>query len=239
MGAEKPRFVQFRRASKVKCASKCLFAAIFMGLASAPAAAHPHVVIEAWSDVVVNDAGLIEAVYVEWAFDENYSEIAIEGLDANGDGHYSAAELDVLTRENIAALKEYSYFTYAKADGGTVAYGEITEATQVLTGKTLKLHFRVPLKAPVDPKKQKFSYKIYDPSFYIAIDYSKTRPVNVIGTLPQGCTVELGEIAADQQTDETRQMLSTKGTDWQPDENEDFGALFAQPVDVVCKPKTS
>lgn len=210
-----------------------------MVLCSTPALAHPHVVIEGWSDVVFNDAGMVEAIYVEWAFDENYSEIAIEGLDANNDGHYSGAELDVLTRENINALKEYSYFTYAKADGKRVEYGEITEAAQVLVGKTLKLHFRVPLKTPVDPKKQAFSYKIYDPSFYIAIDYSKSRPVNVIGTAPKGCTVKLGEIAADEQTDATRQMLSTKGTDWQPDENEDFGALFAQPVDVICKPETT
>ncbi len=34
-------------------------------------------------------------------------------------------------------------------------------------------------------------------------------------------------------------MLSSKGQDWQPDEEEDFGALFAQPVNVICKPKTT
>ena len=94
----------------MKLVRNCLAVAVCLGLASVPAAAHPHVVIEGWSDVVFNDAGLIEAIYVEWAFDDNYSEIAIDGLDANGDGHYSAAELDVLTRENIAALKEYSLF---------------------------------------------------------------------------------------------------------------------------------
>ena len=30
-------------------------------------------------------------------------------------------------------------------------------------------------------------------------------------------------------------MLATKGKDWQPPPNEDFGAVFAQPVHVDCK----
>jgi ABC-type uncharacterized transport system substrate-binding protein len=216
-------------------------AAAFAGLTllSASALAHPHVIIEGWSDVIFNGAGLIEGIYIEWAFDENYSEIAIEGLDANDDGFYSAAELDVLTRENIAALKDYNYFVYAKADGKQLAYGDVTEYTQILTGKILKLHFRVPLAEPVDPRKAEFTYKIYDPSFYIAIDYAAKSPVNVIGTLPEQCKVELGKVVADEQTEQTREMLSTKGQDWQPEEEEDFGALFAQPVNVICKPKTT
>ncbi len=206
---------------------------------AAPVVAHPHVVIESWSDVVFNDAGRIEAIYVEWAFDQNYSELAIEGLDANNDGHYSAAELDVLTRENIVALKDYNYFVYAKADGKQLKYEDVTEYNQTLSGKILKMHFKVPLAEPVDPKAVSFAYKIYDPSFYIAIDYSAKSPVNTIGTVPKGCAVELGKVVADEQTEETRQMLSTKDQDWQPDENEDFGAMFAQPVFVKCKPKTT
>ena len=30
-------------------------------------------------------------------------------------------------------------------------------------------------------------------------------------------------------------MLSDKPADWKPENNEDFGALFAQPVSVSCK----
>jgi hypothetical protein len=29
-------------------------------------------------------------------------------------------------------------------------------------------------------------------------------------------------------------MLSSKGKDWKPDSNEDFGAMFAQPVSIDC-----
>ena len=29
-------------------------------------------------------------------------------------------------------------------------------------------------------------------------------------------------------------MLSTKGKDWTPDQEDDFGIMFAHPVAVVC-----
>ena len=34
--------------------------------------------------------------------------------------------------------------------------------------------------------------------------------------------------------DQTRAMLASKGRDWKPDNNEDFGAMFAQAVTIQC-----
>jgi len=42
-------------------------------------------------------------------------------------------------------------------------------------------------------------------------------------------------VPTDAEIDATREMLSTKGPDWKPETNEDFGALFAQPVLIECK----
>ena len=39
----------------------------------------------------------------------------------------------------------------------------------------------------------------------------------------------------DAEVEQTRAMLSTKGPDWKPEEAEDFGALFAQPVTIQCQ----
>jgi hypothetical protein len=33
---------------------------------------------------------------------------------------------------------------------------------------------------------------------------------------------------------QTRLMLSAKGIDWKPDNNEDFGGMFAQAILIVC-----
>jgi ABC-type uncharacterized transport system substrate-binding protein len=80
-----------------------------------PALAHPHAWIETRSDVVFDDEGRIAAINVEWDFDQGYSEMAVEGLDENGDGFYSAGELHPLARENLIALKDYDYFVKARA----------------------------------------------------------------------------------------------------------------------------
>ncbi len=62
-----------------------------------PAAAHPHVWVTMRSDVLFNDANQISGIGVEWTFDDGYAQVALDGLDANGDGVYSPSELAPLT----------------------------------------------------------------------------------------------------------------------------------------------
>ena len=81
-----------------------------------------------------------------------------------------------------------------------------------------------------------FVAKVYDPDFFIAIDYVKEDPVTAIGGMPQNCQLVLKPIPTDAEVEATRDMLSTKGADWKPENNEDFGALFAQAAAVQCKP---
>jgi ABC-type uncharacterized transport system substrate-binding protein len=187
------------------------------------------------SDVILNDQGLITGLNVEWTFDDGYAQVALDGLDTDGDGTYSQSELDPLTKENIASLKDYNYFVAPRAGGKPVEIGDVTEYGQIYSGNKLELHFQVPLAAPVDPRKEEFYYKIYDPDFFIAMDYAQDDPVGIVGNLPQGCRLEVKPVIADEQIDSTRQMLSTKGTDWTPAADEDFGAMFAQPAIILCK----
>jgi ABC-type uncharacterized transport system substrate-binding protein len=196
---------------------------------------HPHVWIEMRSDVVVNEQGLISAINVEWTFDDGYAQAALEGLDTNQDGNYSTAELDPLTKENMQSLKDYEFFTFPRAGGKKLEIDEIKEYGQLYSNNRLTLHFVVPLKEPVDPRKQDFYYKIYDPDFFIAMDYMQDEPVSVVGTLPQGCTLDLRPVPTGEEIEQKREYLSTKGKDWQPDTDEDFGGMFAQPVHIACQ----
>jgi hypothetical protein len=41
-------------------------------------------------------------------------------------------------------------------------------------------------------------------------------------------------VPSDEELEQTRLMLSTKAKDWKPENNEDFGAMFAQPVHINC-----
>lgn len=201
---------------------------------AAQADAHPHVWIAMRSDVVLNDKGEVSGIAVEWTFDDGYAQVALDGLDTNGDGVYSQSELEPLTLENLKSLKDYNYFVVPRVDGKVVAIADPIEPGQIYSNGKLELHFTVPLSLPVDPHKVAFQYKVYDPEFFIAMDYVEQDPVGIQGTMPQGCRLVVEPVVSDQQLDQTRSMLSTKGTDWKPPEDEDFGGMFAQPALIIC-----
>jgi ABC-type uncharacterized transport system substrate-binding protein len=203
--------------------------------ASTSAFAHPHVWIDMRSDIVFTDDGLIKGVNLEWTFDDGYTQLALDGLDSNGDGVYSQAEIEPLTRENVASLKDYEFFTVMRVNGDKQEIGEVTEFGQIWSNDKLALHFHVPLKTPVDPTKGQFTVKVYDPEFFIGIDYVKDDPVTVLGNIPAACKLMVKPVPTDAELEQTRQMLSTKGKDWQPENNEDFGAMFAQAVAIECQ----
>jgi ABC-type uncharacterized transport system substrate-binding protein len=202
---------------------------------AADSRAHPHVWIEARSDVVFDDQGLIVAVNHEWKMDESYSEMATDGLDADGDGLYSPQELEPLTKENIESLREYSYFTFMKSGDSAVAFGDIVEAGQLWSHKRLTLHFQMRLRDPVDPTKSRVYYRVYDPDYFISIEFPTKEAVTALGGKPAGCAVELRDPVANDETAQTKAMLASKGKEWQPPPEQDFGAMFAQPIIVSCK----
>lgn len=209
--------------------------ALICAAGATPAAAHPHVWIEMRSDVVLNEQGLITAVNVMWTFDDGYAQMALDGLDANGDGVYDPSELEPLTRENLESLKDYDYFTAIRFNGQKQPLGPAVNAGQIYSGDKLQLHMQVPLLTPLDPTKGEFVFKVYDPDFFIAFDYPKEDPVSVIGKLPPSCALVVKPVPTDAEVQQTRDMLSTKGPDWKPENDEDFGALFAQPVTIQCQ----
>lgn len=209
-------------------------------LCSAPLVhAHPHAWITMNADIRFDKTGKIAGLYIEWDFDPDYSQIAVEGLDANADGYYSADELAPLTKANLTALKEYDYFTYARNRNAKLAWGKPAEDVQYYANGHLRMSFYIPLKTPLDPKTNIFNFKMYDPSFYIAMDFRKKNPVTASGKIPAGCKIDIKPVPSDKEIDKTRKMLSQKDKKWQPAVEEDFGAMFAQPVIVRCTDKTA
>ncbi|WP_137391758.1 DUF1007 family protein [Rhodoligotrophos defluvii] len=212
----------------IRSLSLAVVALGFVAGAGRTADAHPHVWIESRSDLVLDDEGRITAINVEWRFDEMYSLAAVEGLDANGDGIYEAEETQSLAKENIEALKEYDYFVYAQANGQKVPYGEVTEYGNLFANGVLTLYFRVPLATPVDPTNTNFTYSIYDPSFYIAIELPKQDPIQVLGTLASPCHIKISKSAAEAENYQYSEDF------WDQEANKGMGAMFAQPISVDC-----
>ncbi|MES0811848.1 DUF1007 family protein [Roseibium sp. SCPC15] len=74
--------------------------------------AHPHVFVEARSQLVFDDSGQAVAVKHVFRFDDAFSAFAIQGFDTNGDGIYSREELSELAQVNIESMADFGYFTF-------------------------------------------------------------------------------------------------------------------------------
>lgn len=201
-----------------------------------PARAHPHIWAELKTELVFTPEGLIKGVGILWSFDELYAQQALDGIDTNNDGDYSAAELQPLTKENLEALKDYSYFTVMRFKDQKQAHGEVElgQAENVWKDGKLSLRIFVPLKIPVDPRQGAFAVKVFDPDYYVAIDYAQENPFHTTGNPPAGCEAKLKPLPTEAELQETRDFLSSKGKDWQPPPDQEFGEMFAQALAVEC-----
>ena len=74
---------------------------LLLWAAALPASAHPHVWIEMRSDLVFNDQGQVTAMNLEWTFDDGYAQMALAGLDTNGDGVITAKECLAAVKNGI------------------------------------------------------------------------------------------------------------------------------------------
>ncbi len=104
-----------------------------------------------------------------WTFDEFYSAMAVQGLDTNGDGVFSAEELKPLAEVNIKSLKDFDYFTFVHiGDGDNLPLKPPENYSLDYNKGLLTLHLTLPLEKPLDAQSQEVQVDVYDPSFFVA-----------------------------------------------------------------------
>jgi ABC-type uncharacterized transport system substrate-binding protein len=125
--------------------------AVFM-ITTATARAHPHVWVTVKSELIYAPDGTVTGVRHAWTFDDMFSTFATQGIESKKKGEFTREELAPLAEVNVTSLKEYDYFTYAKANGKKIEF-EDPPADYYLDfdpkDTVLTLHFTLPLKAPV------------------------------------------------------------------------------------------
>ena len=111
--------------------------------------AHPHVWITATSELIYAPDGSMTGVRHAWTFDDMFSTYALQGIETKTRGVYSREELGPLAQTNVESLKEFAYFTFAKADGKKAKFEEPVDYFLEYKDAALTLHFTLPLKTPV------------------------------------------------------------------------------------------
>jgi len=204
-----------------------LVAGAGIALAAAPALAHPHVWITAKSEVIYAPDGSVTGVRHAWTFDDMFATYALQGIETRTKGTYSREELNPLAQTNVESLKEYGYFTVAKADGRKEKFQEPVDYYLDYSETRLTLYFTLPLKTPAKPKQ--LSLEVFDPSFFIDFQFADKDPVRLVGA-PATCRLNVqrpNDGAANAQK-LNEQTFANGG------ENANFGAMFANRITVDC-----
>jgi ABC-type uncharacterized transport system substrate-binding protein len=191
-----------------------------------PAEAHPHVWITAASEVIYAADGSITGVRHAWTFDDMFSTYALQGIETKVKGAYSREELAPLAQTNVESLKEFNFFTFAKADGKKAKFVEPVDYFLEYKDSTLTLHFMLPLKAPVTSKQ--LALEVFDPSYFIDFKFEDTDPIKLVGA-PSACKMQF-----QRPNDETANAQRLNEQNFMNGDNSNYGAMFANKIMVNC-----
>jgi ABC-type uncharacterized transport system substrate-binding protein len=195
-------------------------------LGGKPAQAHPHVWITATSELIYAPDGSITGVRHAWTFDDMFSTYALQGLETKTKGVYSREELAPLAQTNVDSLKEFAFFTFAKADGRKEKFQEPVDYFLEYKDAALTLHFTLPLKAPVKPKE--LALEVFDPSFFIDFQLADKNPIQLVGA-PAACQMKI-----QRPNDGTANARKLSEQNFMSGDNSNYGAMFANKIMVEC-----
>ena len=132
-----------------------------------------------------------------------------------------------LAQTNVESLKEFGFFTFAKADGKKQKFEEPVDYFLEYRDAALTLHFTLPLKTPVKPKE--LALDVFDPSYFI--DFKSRRQGSDKtgrGTrrLPDDNSSGRATAPPMPRSSANRRFLSG--------ENSNYGTMFANKITVQC-----
>jgi ABC-type uncharacterized transport system substrate-binding protein len=161
-------------------------------IAASAAHAHPQVWVKMKSTVVYGPDGAAIGVRHVWTFDDMYSVFATQGLEQKTKGQFTREELQPLAQVNVESLKEYAFFTFAKADGKTTPFTDPVDYHLEYNSKdtVLTLFFLLPFKAPV--KAKTLHFEVYDPTYFVDFEWVKKDPV-ALANPPVGCQCQVAK----------------------------------------------
>ncbi len=203
-----------------------LLLAVVLAFGATSAQAHPHVWITASSQVIYAPDGSMSGVRHAWTFDDMFSTYALQGIETKVKGVYSREELAPLAQTNVESLKEFDFFTFARADGKKEKFLEPVDYFLEHKDGALTLHFTLPLKVPVKPKA--LALEVFDPAFFIDFKFDDKDPIKLVGA-PAACQMKF-----QRPNDGTATAQKLTEDNFASGDNSNYGAMFANKITVQC-----
>jgi ABC-type uncharacterized transport system substrate-binding protein len=207
----------------------CFCASVLLLLFLSPTRvdAHPHVWVTFHSEVLYAADGSMTGIRHAWTFDDMFSAYALQGIPQAKKGQYTREELASLARINVDSLKEYAYFTFARADGKKLKFSDPVDYWLEYNDGTLTLRFTLPLKAAAGAKAMQI--EVYDPTIFVDFAFAKDKPVSLSGAPQCQLTYDFPHRPT------PAEQLRLSQLDSNPlDVSSSFGEIFANKILVKC-----
>lgn len=205
-----------------------LLTAALLALYAAPAHAHPHEWIDVQVTLIFNAQKQITAMRQTWLFDDYYTALSLPDFDANHNGKWDTDELAKLAHDNVANLKDFNYFTRLDTKE-PASFMAAVDVTSTMPGQRIAMRFTLPLAQPYDPAAS-FGYRIYDPSYYVAMLSAKQNPVRFENADGMDCS-----FAIDKPNPSATWVGLAAGLDKNAVAPDDLGRYFAEHVSITCR----
>ncbi|WP_018872089.1 DUF1007 family protein [Thioalkalivibrio sp. ALJ16] len=191
--------------------------------------AHPHAWIDLRVGLVFNDHGQLLRMDQSWRIDPTYSHMLLEDLTRELDG-----DIDIDTALEHAAermldnLAAYDYFTELGLDADKLDVPRARNARLTLEDRRLHLRFELPLEGLDITAGAPFTYRVFDPEYWIEILHD---PDDIVFVENQpGCAVEVAAARPDPQL--IRYAATLERQDRSP--VSDLGRHFAETASLEC-----
>ncbi len=199
------------------------------------AIAHPHAWIDYQIDVLTNEKNELVGLREHWLFDPFYTAFALKDFAATDQAGKETKKnkdqiLMDLAQDNLQNLIPYHYFTeISVGKGKSLPLKPFEDVSSHLEKDQIAMTFTVRLVTPVSLKGSSVQYRIYDPSYYIAMRHQKTNPVSFEGAGGVGCRADI----VTPKPDLTHLNLASS-LDQKAVAPPDLGGYFAQRTTLLC-----
>jgi ABC-type uncharacterized transport system substrate-binding protein len=190
--------------------------------------AHPHVWVTMKSEVLYAPDGTVTGVRHAWSFDDMFSTFATQGLESKEKGKFTREELAPLAQVNVESLKDFDYFTIARANGKKADLKAPVDYWLEFTDNLLTLHFTLPFATPV--RAQSLDFEMFDPSWFVDFSFAEKEPARLTGA-PADCKLSVfrpGEAGQSKPTGQPGEAFFEK-----PGAG-NYGAQFSNKITVKC-----
>lgn len=207
--------------------------ALALGLVAAPLGAHPHIFVETALRFEINDQREVTGVTVTWTYDDFFTLLILEdmGLDTDGDGELTEAELDTLFGFDLIEWPEgFEGDLYVYSNGEKIEMPRPRPIGIAVEGGFITAtHFREIPPVPIEA----IEVLQYDPTYYVSYDVSQ----GVTLTDP-GCTATVSD--PDQAAAQAAVEKELNGGSMEDIFNEmRVGIHFADTVTMSCAPPSN